>query len=295
MSFFGISLIMFFIIKIKYFKKPVLEIVYKRYGNSGLKDFRRFELFDFKLKKLFCDLDFLISCFNNHLIPHFLRFKTSSSRLIKDSQYRQYQTTLLQKEIDFKRQSITEVKALKLDAYENLKSRTSFLDFNHFIINIQERNDSKIDKIKLVQKKKLFKLGLKFKYEKLSPDELITNLSSTSLTDLQKEALGLGLKFRFNPLKIDYTQYFLSFEKIARILAREDIYECIPNSLNYVKINLKSIALKYYYSFKNNISPYHKSLIESLKKLSKNKNIIVTRPDKGTGTVILNKCDYYEM
>ena len=289
---FIISLVLLFIIRLKYGRKPVLECVYNRYGELGLKEFRRLDTFDFKLRKLLCDLDFLLCCLNNHLTPHFLKFKTSSSRLINDSNYREYQRSLLQKEIDFKRRSIVEMKNLKSEAFSILKEHTSFLDFNHFIFKIQERNSSKIENIKSKMQRKLFNLGLSCKYEKLPIDKIIINISFYTLIDIQKEALSLGLKFRFNPIKIDYTGYFLSFEKLVRMLVAENIFQCIPNSLDYVKTNIKSIALKYYYSFRSKLSPYHKSLIDALKELSRNKDLVITQPDKGTGVVLMNKMDY---
>ena len=134
---FFITLALLFIIRLRFHGKPFLNVIYKRYGEDGIKDFRRFEHLDFSLRKLICDLDFLLICFNNHLIPNFLKFKTSISRITSDQDYRNYQRTLLQKEIDFKRQRISEDMASKSKAFQTLKNRSSFLDFNHFINNLQ--------------------------------------------------------------------------------------------------------------------------------------------------------------
>ena len=63
----------------------------------------------------------------------------------------------------------------------------------------------------------------------------------------------------------------------------------------YLKETLSEIAYSSYFNF--NMS--HKSLInipreqhKALIGLSKNKEIIVTGPDKGSGVVIMNKADY---
>ena len=56
--------------------------------------------------------------------------------------------------------------------------------------------------------------------------------------------------------------------------------------------SFKSIALRYFYSFQPRLSPHEKVLIQSLTELKKDKNIIVSKPDKGNGIVIQNKSEY---
>ena len=57
---------------------------------------------------------------------------------------------------------------------------------------------------------------------------------------------------------------------------------------------LKQLALDAFYSFKPNHIPKNLSKSEwlALKELSKNKDIIITLPDKGNGVVVLNRHDY---
>ena len=289
---FFVSFILLFVLKIKYGKKPVINILCSRYGAQGVKIFRSFENYDFKLRKALCDLSFLTTCSVNNLSPKFLHFKTSLSRFHADSDYKQYQKRLLEKEIQSKRDKIVLLRNQRSQSLENLRQMSSYLDFNHFFLKVDDRNSLQISKIKLIHNKKLFKLGLKKRYDSIPPDQIIFNLSSKILTPLQEEALSLGLKFCFNPLKLNYAQYFSAFENLYKTLSFENIRNCIPNSVDYVKSNIKTIALKNYYSFKSNLSPYHKSLISSLRELSKDKNIVITKPDKGTGVVLLNKDDY---
>ena len=129
-------------------------------------------------------------------------------------------------------------------------------------------------------------------FEQLPPDKVIFNFSQRILTDAEKEVLSLGLKYCFHPRKLNFTKYFLSFENLTKQLFRNEIYECIPNALSYVKSSVKTIAFKYYYSYKSPASIREKRYRSILKQLSSDKNIIVTKPDKGTGVVILNKSDY---
>ena len=47
----------------------------KRYGQDFVNEVRALETLDFKYRKALLDLDFLISCRNNNVIPKFLHFK----------------------------------------------------------------------------------------------------------------------------------------------------------------------------------------------------------------------------
>ena len=53
--------------------------------------------------------------------------------------------------------------------------------------------------------------------------------------------------------------------------------------------------MKYYYNFdprKIFSAIIKKNDVRSLRQLAKNKDIIITKPDKGRGVVIVNKTDY---
>ena len=223
--------------------KPIIEYISNRYGYEGVSAFRKFEKIDLKLRKLDCDLDFLVTCETNNLIPKFLKFKISLHNFRRDHDYFAYQVKLLRKEIESKRL----LKATSLDlmrsAQSKLKESFSFLDFNHAINIVVSINEKKAHRFKSTHQKKLFNLGLRRKYDSLSPDKIIFNLSDKVLTIEQKEALSLGLNFCFQPKKIDYARYFLSFEKLFSSLSSNSIKECIPNSLEFVRTKLKSIAL----------------------------------------------------
>ena len=58
---------------------------------------------------------------------------------------------------------------------------------------------------------------------------------------------------------------------------------------------IQNLAYRTYYNFKpyKVFSPiFSKSDIETLRNLSKDKSIIICKPDKGQGVVILNRSDY---
>ena len=92
-----------------------------------------------------------------------------------------------------------------------------------------------------------------------------------------------------------------SFE-LPRIVSYGDIglmYHVIqknPNNTHFefIKTKLKSIALSSFYGYDIRHMPLNisKAELSALNNLSRNKNIVVMRPDKGNGVVILNRDDY---
>ena len=117
-------------------------------------------------------------------------------------------------------------------------------------------------------------------------------MCGASLSLIEKEALSLGLKYCFKPHKLNYTTFFLSFEKLFRQLSTNSIYKCIPDALNFVKTRLKDIAFRNYYDFHPSISKHQARITSALKSLSSRKDIIISKPDKSNGIVIMNKSDY---
>ena len=69
--------------------------------------------------------------------------------------------------------------------------------------------------------------------------------------------------------------------------------EC--TNLSEFKSKLRSISMKYFYNFKSYkifSCIFNKSDILELKKFGSNKDIVVTRPDKGRDVVIVDRCVY---
>ena len=129
-------------------------------------------------------------------------------------------------------------------------------------------------------------------YDFRNPEDVIFNYSDRKLSESEKEALGLGLKFAFTPWKIDYFSHFLAFEKFYRQLSREKIYNKSSDTVNILKTGIKTIAFSSFYKFRNKLSDNHKSIIEILRNLAKEKSIIISKPDKGNGVVLLNRNSY---
>ena len=200
------------------FHKSINRIILERYNEEVLSTFRNFNKYDLKLRKLDSDLDFLTKCFSNNLTPKFLEFKLYSCALRGGSDYKKFQKKLLNDELQLKRDDLQDAKLYRQTNFDQLKLFCSHIDFNHLISLVDKWNTKKELKFHSNHNRKLHNLGLRFSYKSLSPDDVIFNLTNKVLSDDQKNALSLGLKFCFNPMKLDCTRYFLAFESLFRKL-----------------------------------------------------------------------------
>ena len=272
--------------------KPTTTIIRERYGQEGLSVFKKFEKLDFKLRKLSCDLEFLDCCVVNGLSPNFLHFRLYSSVLENDEDYQAFQKQLLLKEVQIKRDLYRETECEVNECFSDLSRVCSYIDLKHLKCFINKINDKKIIQVKETHNRKLFNLGLTQRYEKIDPDKVIYNFSDYVLTSEQKNALYLGLKFNFNPSNICYARYFSGFKQLLYKLNGFSIRLLDSDSPQCFKSNLKTIAFKFCHAFKPKISKYHKQIISCLRDLSKNEDLIVSKPDKGNGIVLIRKEDY---
>ena len=62
----------FFLIRLRFPKsKSISDILHRRYSQSTRKRIRKFEKLDYRLRKAELDLEFLLRCRDNNVIPNF--------------------------------------------------------------------------------------------------------------------------------------------------------------------------------------------------------------------------------
>ena len=109
-----------------------------------------------------------------------------------------------------------------------------------------------------------------------------------------KTLLAFGLDFCLPVYKLNFYRYFLKFESIASRLKNLRL----PTSNYDDFINeLHSLAYKYFYNFKKHkvfSSVFRPVDIKAIKNFASNPDIIICKPDKGRGVVILDKSTYIE-
>ena len=269
--FFCAALVILMIIKFRFPKgKTIHQVIERRYGRPLHNLFRKLENFDLKIRKSLCDIEFLNVCLENELTPKFLNFKLYRKDLRNTSQFQQ---KLLDNELFDKTKKLKKLRSDFKNCIDQLKSLVSFLDFSHLLNFIRNVNDKKIKKIKKIKNRKVFSLGLEHEITRLNPHDLIFNYSNRILSDEEIEALSHGLKFGLSTKKIDYSQWFLSFEKLFSKLKSCEIFASSKDELNFFKTSLKTLAFKTFYSFRPWSSVLEKQFIATLYILKKNSYI----------------------
>ena len=116
--------------------------------------------------------------------------------------------------------------------------------------------------------------------------ETVHNLSNVSLRTEELELLKYGLKHPIHPLQVKKTD-ILMFDFIHCTLIKDLRDE---KQAGEGKTKISNLAQRYVNSYKPILPALEKHQI--LKRLAKNNDIVNFLPDKGSGTVILNKDDH---
>ena len=112
------------------------------------------------------------------------------------------------------------------------------------------------------------------------------------MTDDEKNILCKALNFSVKPGLIEYSEFLLPFELFFRDIKRGDLYN---EDMSLIQTRLLDIALTSYQNvFSDRDLPENltSSEFKALKRLSKNKDIVIQKADKGNAVVILDKCSY---
>jgi len=122
-------------------------------------------------------------------------------------------------------------------------------------------------------------------------EKRIINLSSLTLSTTQKQALCLGLNFCVPPRRTEQIRINAEFESLFQQL--QDVCHSTSEDLSVFKAKLVSLASTYGSARieRSCLLPCH---IDELIDLKKNPNIVILKPDKGSGVVIMDKHDYVD-
>ena len=124
-----------------------------------------------------------------------------------------------------------------------------------------------------------------------NPEKVIFNFCKYELSNAEKELLAKGLNFCLAPKQLNYADYLVHFELFYRNIRNLEVLS--NEDLDFVKTKTKETALSSYRqcnkSLQQNLS---KGELEALASLSKNKDIVIQKSDKGNSIVIVDKETY---
>ena len=217
------------------------------------------------------------------------KFKLYNSRVTRTLTYKSFQFKLLNIEIREKQRLLK----LQEDDYHvakaDLRKVLSWLDYQCLSNRLLESNKSRVNNIKNTHERKLTSLGIS-PSSNINRDKVVVNLSQRNLTETEKEVLSFGLSFGLPKLKINYIQHYFGFEKLLASLKKLK-----GGNFNDIVQGITTVAHDSFKDFpkhKYSLPSLPKTLFQALKTLKADKSIIITKPDKGRGTVILDKVEY---
>ena len=285
--------VLLFLLKLRFPKHtPFTSIIKTRYNNDALSLYRKLENLDLKIRKINLDLDFLRTCKAYGILPKFLNLKLYKSKIKKTLTYKAFQFKLLNYEINEKNKSL---KCLEKE-YNTVKLKCqnlfSFLDFHSLYNRVLRTNESRAQSIKATHSKKLNSLGISTKHS-INKEKVVINTSKRKLTADEKDVLSLGLSFALPKFKPDFVNHYLNFEKLACLIKRNLKSDTVTDALQGIK-SIANDTFRDFFQHKFSFPKLPIKLYEALKNLKADKSIFITRPDKGRGTVILDRAEYIE-
>ena len=160
----------------------------------------------------------------------------------------------------------------------------SAIDFCILTKSITSYNKKSLQKSLYTQQKKLSSLTRDCNLRIFTANETITNLTQYELSQEESDLLKAGLYFSIQPDKIRKSEIFTTFEKIHRSFLNNLKSE---ETKSQIKAHLSYLANSYFYNYKP--SPRILRQHRVLRNLRKNKDIVITKPDKGNRVVILDR------
>ena len=229
------------------------------------------------------DISFLSSCQKFNVFPNFICFPLPNVGKCDVYAIRRcLLKTAINKRSKEKRKLIYDMEKIE----KKIRRVLSSIEFFIFNKALRRNIDREVHKIIKTHQKKLKALTRNCVLP-FDPKDTITNISSHKLTEDENEALKFGLSHSIAPPYINKTDIFVSFESIfhsmtGRLIDKKDEYK--------LKADLSHMATLYANSFK--LSPKDIKTHKVLKTLRKNNYIVLLKPDKGNGVVVLNRADY---
>ena len=144
--------------------------------------------------------------------------------------------------------------------------------------------------VQRIHERKLTNLGINIPRFQ-NNNKTVFNLSNYELSKREEFLLSLGLDFGLPCFKPSYNHFYGSLESLFSRLVNLNLNADVIS----LRMHIQTLAQKTFNNLSTCWTPYFsKNDLNIIKKLGKQKEIVITRPDKGKGTVILNKEEYIQ-
>ena len=250
------------------------------------------ERLDYKVRKIKCDVDFLTACQQQDLLPKFLQFKLYDRSLHQTRLYRNCQRQFLRRELKSKEHLLKVSTSRLASLTSELRSVVTWIDYNHLASLVERTNCTTISRVKFVQDNKLRRLGY-VNEDGIPYEKTLFNYSNRILSDIEKKVLSKGLQYVLSYCKPDFINHFCTFEVFFKNIMKHDFYDDGNKGFEFFRCSLKHLAHSTFYDNNSNfVHNLNKEEYNALLNLSKDDSIVIMKPDKGNGVVILDKNNY---
>ena len=271
------------LLSLRPFGNIIHDIAEKYEKKVSISDLRKFEKTSIKVSKAELDLNFLRNCLSFNVFPKFNCFQLSNT---SKHDVHAIRKRLLRSAIAKRRKELCRLTIVRDKLAENINGIVSNID--RYILHRTIKNNVKkaVKRVIATHEKKLKNLTQNTVLP-FFPTETVTNLSSHHLTSEQLEILKHGLSHSICPPTISRTDVFSCFELINRTMVRNLIDRKQKGKL---VADLSHLAHSYVSSHQPSAADLRKFRI--LKELRKNKDIVILKPDKGNGIVVMDRNAY---
>ena len=129
----------------------VSQIIRRWYGDKIIKRLRKFEKIDYRLRKDEVDLEFVIKCTDNNVIPKFSDFCLANRSLRFFITYAHCQSNLLLEEIRLKKSNVRVLRKEFDNLRSSLQQQINSIDYAHICSKFLKSNDLKFKSNSVVQ------------------------------------------------------------------------------------------------------------------------------------------------
>ena len=289
---FKICLLVFNFILTVWPKSDIISKLRQQYGQNTVNIFRRLEKTYLKINKIDLDISFMKECQRLKVIPTFCKLKPATKQSLSVKELRALQEKVLSLELQHKYKARNQFRKVYFELLASLRSQVGFITYvsvRSFLRKSVLAEKKKVSvrhakKISLLKRRQLVDVCL------LDNTKVVVNISSYNLTDTEMVLLSKGLNFSVPPQQLDKTDVMTSFEMLLR-----ETSQVPSNCWQRLKSRLKNVCLSYVYSYDqrtcNNLSKQEKL---ALKELYQKHDLVICKPDKGNGVVILDRSAYLQ-
>ena len=165
------------------------------------------------------------------------------------------------------------------------------IDYTHLWCLFLNKNDRKLKHRQDIHSKRFFDLSFENSQTSHDPGKVIFNYSFHGLTESEKSYFSKGLNFAIPPKTLEYADLLPPFILLYRDTHNLDITN---EKTEVLKTRIKDCACSSFNTYNENGAPLIPKEFAALKSLSKNKNSVIQKSDKGNSIAIIDKSDYLE-